>query len=413
MARFHAAVPGSSTATAPLRRLPATARGWLVRLNVGIEIEACIPEKNDGFEETLNLFEREEDSSVIGYSGDDDSSSEFEDFTREEDPDDEYERKWEIAYYTDFWKQQLEKGSITQEEFEANIDSLNNPESWQPKKITYPAEFILCFDEARCSQCKKFKQVIQVEDDEYEGYKSFRCADCAGFSFEYAAYPFRPQKFFHRGIRPMVLREIRTIWSNTETCEENFLGQQSAGLHVHMSHPLLTVSDYPEFGTFMMQNWRVYCQEEMIRKWGLRTNNKYCPPNEEKDDDNLHQKYLMMNMTNSFNKGETLWHVEFRGYRALNPHSPGAVRRLDEYIHDLGNIYAGCCEKFLTQGGGQIFPRRLFELLHRPSRVDKILRKERAHYQRIKKEEEEDSAAGGGKKRRRLKLVDLFPNLRF
>ena len=191
-----------------------------------------------------------------------------------------------------------------------------------------------------------------------------------------------------------------------------------------MSHPLLTVSDYPEFGTFMMRRWRVNMQPGMIRKWGLRTNNRYCYPNEEKDDDNMTKKYLLMNMKNSFNKGETLWHVEFRGYRALDPHSPGAVRRLDEYIHDLGNIYAGCCELFLTHQR-KIFGNRVLKLLHRPSRVDKILRKERAHYQR--KREEEKSGEGGQRKRqlkavqqaagaaaKRAKRLDkLFANLRF
>ena len=337
------------------------------------------------------------------------------------------------------------------------------------KPNTYGVEFIQCFDKAQCTKCPErifgvqkptllpiFKQVFFVvssDDDEDEddaaaaaaeeepeppSPSSFQngdaliCKECsAHFNIPiWDGFPVQPQKFFEPNMQANILREVRTILSNSRECELNRENKPSAGLHVHMSHPIVTKQKYPDFGDFIMWYWRTKLQDKMVRKWTLRTDSKYCHPNRQEHDSGMcDEKYLMMNILNSHNDGETLWHVEFRGFHALNPNAPGAVLELQEYVEDLGSLFAGACEVFVRHKQ-EIFGEENKKLLLRVPRSNHIIwqqKRGRSEDEWVFSGEEPDessdeeesaaggdkkSAAGGDQKRRRLELVDLFPNLR-
>ena len=422
--------------------LPVSKRDWLRPLNVGIEIETCL----------VNNFKPLPDP--FAPSDEEDKEDEEDDFYSDDEYDDE-----EVL---EFDEQERRHRNLTQFKrslnfFEQTTDSSLvgwNPdyEDWEPriKARTSGVEFIQCFDKARCAKCIKrtghslFKQVFPVRTPQttlrgtnvasLSAAKSFEignamiCKKCsAHFNIPiWDEFPVQPQKFFEPNMQANILREIRTIWSNSRQCELNDDGNESAGLHVHMSHPIMNIHKYPLFGDFIMRHWRTKLQDKMIRKWNLRTDNEYCEPNRQRHDSGFcTYKYLMMNIINTFRRGETLWHVEFRGFQALNPNAPGAVLELQEYIEDLGSLFAGACELFLaqpkqnTEPFWNIFGKENKELLLRVPRSQRIIwsmprggREEEEEWV-SSDDEEEESAAGGRKKRQRLKLVDLFPNLRF
>ena len=370
--------------------LPTTPQDWIRDLNVGIEIETCVPSLLDSdnvdpisrLNDSLRFFRLTSDPSVYGWNDQDVS-----------DYDSEY----------------------------SNDD-------------TEGYEFIQLYDKAKCSLCAKIKRAFYPLENKLFNIKrglkkkkatfdissSLVCAECASKrGIELYNNPVQPQKFYQLDMRPLILREVRTIWENSARCEQNpCTGLPSAGLHVHMSHPLLTKADYPKFGKFMMRYWRSK-QKLMIRKWRLRKENEYCLPNEEEDDENFNKKYLMMNIKNSFNQNEQLWHVEFRGFHALDPQAPGAVFELDEYMTDLGNLYAGACELFLT-GRTTIY----LDVDALPSKYHRILQEHHQSHEKYhstlqehhRSHDRKDSAASKKSKRQRLKLmdklVDRFPNLR-
>ena len=140
----------------------------------------------------------------------------------------------------------------------------------------------------------------------------------------------------------------------------------SCGTHVHVSHPTITKSKYPNFLEHFTNYWTKNSQEKMRQKYPqVRKSNKFAEDNVGYPDDGS-TRYKQMNILPSFKKTEDLVHVEFRGYDGLpNPDDKeysavrqyvakdvsgfGAVvemKMLTYYIEDLCDEFAKAFNEF-------------------------------------------------------------------
>ena len=94
----------------------------------------------------------------------------------------------------------------------------------------------------------------------------------------------------------------------------------SCGTHVHLSHPSVTMEEYPGFLRYLDEYWVANSQEKMRKKYPqVRESSKFAVDNGGYDYDR-ESKYRQMNILPSLRSDDGLVHVEFRGYDGLpNP----------------------------------------------------------------------------------------------
>ena len=94
----------------------------------------------------------------------------------------------------------------------------------------------------------------------------------------------------------------------------------SCGTHVHLSHPSVTMEEYPGFLRYFDEYWVANSQEKMRKKYPqVRESSKFAVDNGGFDYDR-ESKYRQMNILPSLRSDDGLVHVEFRGYDGLpNP----------------------------------------------------------------------------------------------
>jgi len=162
----------------------------------------------------------------------------------------------------------------------------------------------------------------------------------AEYVLKWGSEDFKPQKWYK--YKREIVRDIVTIQKSCHDCTDN-----SCGLHLHVSHPAITQDLYPEFGTYLMNYWSIHEQREMIREFNLRTYNQFCKRNIPFCSSETEEKYRLMNIMPSYEDGETLWHVEFRGKGGLT--TKDDVKDLEKYVD-------ACAKAFL-----RIFHRFVYE----------------------------------------------------
>ena len=162
----------------------------------------------------------------------------------------------------------------------------------------------------------------------------------AEYVLKWGSEDFKPQKWYK--YKREIVRDIVTIQKRCHDCTD-----KSCGLHLHVSHPAVTQDLYPEFGTYLMNYWSIHEQREMIREFNLRTKNQYCKRNIPFCSSEKEEKYRLMNIMPSYQDGETLWHVEFRGKGGLTTKND---------VNDLEKYVDACAKAFL-----RIFHRFVYE----------------------------------------------------
>ncbi len=138
---------------------------------------------------------------------------------------------------------------------------------------------------------------------------------------------FDERKYFQNRIN--IKNDIKTILNTCKKCASNKRGESTCGVHIHLSHPELSKSDYPLFAKFFVRYWISTLYNRLKEKYSLRTNNSYCVENTcyyaDKD-----KKYRQLNILPS-EEGD-LWHFEFRGMGDIHTLR---VDLIDEFVEEL------------------------------------------------------------------------------
>lgn len=155
---------------------------------------------------------------------------------------------------------------------------------------------------------------------------SIRCEEDGQKAIEYILR-FDERKYFQKRIN--IKNDIKTILNKCKKCGSNKRGQSSCGIHIHLSHPKLTKSDYPLFDKFFVRYWISTLYNRLKKKYSLRTNNSFCVENTCYYADK-YQKYRQLNILPS-EEGD-LWHFEFRGMGDIHTLS---VDLIDKFVEEL------------------------------------------------------------------------------
>ena len=126
------------------------------------------------------------------------------------------------------------------------------------------------------------------------------------------------------------------LLDRTENLEKE--DEDTGGLHVHLSHDMITKEKFPNFARVFQDLWVSRFFKKLQAKYELRTNNRFCRINTDYEADK-HEKYRQLNIKNSFNEGETLWHFEFRGMGDIIGDMEKGAAYVDAYIRDLARLF--------------------------------------------------------------------------
>lgn len=114
--------------------------------------------------------------------------------------------------------------------------------------------------------------------------------------------------------------------------------EDTGGLHIHLSHDMITKDKLPNFARVFHDLWVQRFFKNLQTKYELRTDNRFCRINTDYEADK-YEKYCQLNIKNSFNEGETLWHFEFRGMGDIIGDMQKGAGYVDNYIRDLAQLF--------------------------------------------------------------------------
>jgi hypothetical protein len=141
------------------------------------------------------------------------------------------------------------------------------------------------------------------------------------------------------------MREEMSADNGVDLSSEEFLSttiekedEDTGGLHIHLSHDTITKDRYPNFARVFHELWVSRFFKKLQAKYELRTNNRFCRINTDYEADK-YEKYRQLNIKNSFNEGETLWHFEFRGMGDIIGDMKKGAAYVDDYIRDLARLF--------------------------------------------------------------------------
>lgn len=179
---------------------------------------------------------------------------------------------------------------------------------------------------------------------------SIRCKEYTQQAVEYILH-YKDRKYFQNRIN--IKKDIKTIFNTCKRCGSNERGQSTCGVHIHLSHPELSKSDYPFFAKFFVRYWISTLYNRLKEKYSLRTRNAYCVENtcyyEDKE-----EKYRQLNILPS-KKGD-LWHFEFRGMGDIYTLS---VDLIDEFVEELAMEFTNAVQLMLNVN----YTEKLYEML--------------------------------------------------
>ena len=185
--------------------------------------------------------------------------------------------------------------------------------------------------------CPDIAPNLKYFEKETDG--SIRCEEDGQQAVEYIL-SFDERKYFKKRIN--IKNDMKTILNTCKKCGSNKRGQSTCGIHIHLSHPKLTKSDYPLFAKSFVRYWISTLYNRLKKKYSLRTNNSYCVENTCYYADK-YEKYRQLNILPS-EEGD-LWHFEFRGMGDIHTLS---VNLIDEFVEELAMEFTNAFQSKLN-----------------------------------------------------------------
>ena len=170
-------------------------------------------------------------------------------------------------------------------------------------------------------------------------------------------------KYFKTKVfRHEIHEEMRRIFDSCAICAKPYVAPHSSscGVHVHLSHDKVTKTHFPFFDVFFSEYWRRTLYKDLKKAFPLRENNRFTEPNPGffMDTFNAHtmrhvpSKYRQLNLLPSMEKGETLWHFEFRGlgdFHGLGTDSEESTKTIDDFIVALADAYLAGVRAYINE----------------------------------------------------------------